>query len=1313
MSIQGIRSFDNAERQSIQFGTPLTLIVGQNGTGKTTIIECLRYATTGDLPPNSKGGAFIHDPKISAEKEVLAQVKLAFISTNGTQMICTRSMQLTIKKTARTFKTLEGQLMAMKGKERETVSSRCAELDQQIPLYLGASKAVLDYVIFCHQEDSLWPLAEPSTVKKRFDEIFEATKFTKALDNIKALRKEYATDIKLQEKETQHLKVEKERAEKAEKKAAGLKREIERYKEDTEVLQTEIDQVNAESSRLFESNREFQNILYKIQNLKHNRGTIEDNIKRVSHGLDKRAESNEELQSLLDNFESRTEERKRKIEDLQDQVDSERINIKEYRQKYNQAILTEGQLKAKQQTYNEQVERRNKFIKESVASFDLVGFDDLDNDLNEVGSSSVHSQFQSQLKDLLSDVNTRLERERNNAKSVENDFNKELQEATTKRLREENNRSNAKEIVRKTGQEIQDLKTDIDSVTTDEGTLSYEKSLLTEFEQKLKEGKTALESFDYDGEISKLNKQIGDLDNEVDELNKQLAISNQRSEDRAKLSLLNNDLKRKGSALQELVDKYTSAYKSTIGEASIDPATMENSVTQALKKAQSEVDELNEEAASTEKQMLQIDNELTMEQNSRERKEESVKSHKTEILSKLNLTSISDYPGKVKECEERYYKALEELSMGTSNSKLYENSIKVANKKNSCLHCRREFNDEEEKDGFIELMKSWLASQSHGGADSLQARVNRADQDLKACHEMGSLVEEVSKLTDTDIPQISGTIRELQQQRDSISQALDDVHEKQEQAKDRLSNVESLKRPTNDIARYKREISDLEHQVSEINEEVGDTMSGSVDNRSTTEIHKDITARNEEAKDHKRRLATLIEEREKHRSSVSYYQNKISSKQLDINKLEHALNDKTNKEKQVEYLKERITNAKKGINEANSNLEGIVEEEKSIRERMTQELRTCEQKIQSINDKYTSIHKAIKDYDYLSENIKQYENENRGVSKLEKCRMEVEDYSDRIQRAEERIESYTGKINDEEKALLDMKSHERSLRDNLELRRLEKELADTDKSISELEAKNAEHERDKFEEKSEKLRKKLARLNSEYSSKVGEIKQMGDQLGQVEDEIETEYKTVKDDYQKALIKFQTTTIANDDLGKYSKALDSAIMKYHSLKMEEINSIIDELWKKTYTGTDIDTIIIRSDQENSRGNRTYNYRVCMVKQDVELDMRGRCSAGQKVLASIIIRLALSECFGVSCGLIALDEPTTNLDAPNIESLACSLSSIIELRQSQKNFQLIVITHDEQFLAHMNASAHADHFYRVFRNSRQFSQIQRVPISRVME
>lgn len=62
---------------------------------------------------------------------------------------------------------------------------------------------------------------------------------------------------------------------------------------------------------------------------------------------------------------------------------------------------------------------------------------------------------------------------------------------------------------------------------------------------------------------------------------------------------------------------------------------------------------------------------------------------------------------------------------------------------------------------------------------------------------------------------------------------------------------------------------------------------------------------------------------------------------------------------------------------------------------------------------------------------------------------------------------------------------------------------------------------------------------------------------------------------------------------------------------------------------------------------------MTKDQVEMDMRGRCSAGQKMLASIIIRLALSDSFGQNCGILALDEPTNALDVENIDALASSL------------------------------------------------------------
>ena len=85
-----------------------------------TIIECLKYATTGEQPPNSRGGAFIHDPKIANEKEVKAQVKLRFFAANGQLMLTVRNLSVTLKKTGGvTMKTLENILsVAEKGSDK-------------------------------------------------------------------------------------------------------------------------------------------------------------------------------------------------------------------------------------------------------------------------------------------------------------------------------------------------------------------------------------------------------------------------------------------------------------------------------------------------------------------------------------------------------------------------------------------------------------------------------------------------------------------------------------------------------------------------------------------------------------------------------------------------------------------------------------------------------------------------------------------------------------------------------------------------------------------------------------------------------------------------------------------------------------------------------------------------------------------------------------------------------------------------------------------------------------------------------------------
>ena len=136
MSIQGIRSFgpNDTQKQIIQFFTPLTLILGPNGTGKTTVIEALKYITTGVMPPGSnRGGAFVHDPKYANEREVKAQVKLQFHDVSNKLTIVQRSMIATQKLKQITCKTLDGTITRRDAAgEKKSISSKCAEIDREV-----------------------------------------------------------------------------------------------------------------------------------------------------------------------------------------------------------------------------------------------------------------------------------------------------------------------------------------------------------------------------------------------------------------------------------------------------------------------------------------------------------------------------------------------------------------------------------------------------------------------------------------------------------------------------------------------------------------------------------------------------------------------------------------------------------------------------------------------------------------------------------------------------------------------------------------------------------------------------------------------------------------------------------------------------------------------------------------------------------------------------------------------------------------------------------------------------------------------------
>ena len=182
LKIQGFRSFGphKEDRAIMNFVKEnkeimsLILILGQNGCGKTTIIEVLRYVTTGDSPPGSdKGKSFIHDPKLAGENTVVAKTTLTFVGVDERRYRINRILQATQKAKNCTLKTVDNSIDWIKDDDSvANVSGKCADINKTGFIYLGVSKAVLNYVIFCHQEDSNWPLEEGSKVSMHFSRIY-------------------------------------------------------------------------------------------------------------------------------------------------------------------------------------------------------------------------------------------------------------------------------------------------------------------------------------------------------------------------------------------------------------------------------------------------------------------------------------------------------------------------------------------------------------------------------------------------------------------------------------------------------------------------------------------------------------------------------------------------------------------------------------------------------------------------------------------------------------------------------------------------------------------------------------------------------------------------------------------------------------------------------------------------------------------------------------------------------------------------------------------------------------------------------------
>ncbi|GAA6019292.1 hypothetical protein JCM8202_000967 [Rhodotorula sphaerocarpa] len=1306
LAIRGIRSFDDQEYAVMQFYSPLTVIVGHNGSGKTTIIECLKYAATGDLPPGAKGGAFVHDPHVAGTNVVMAQVKLRFNNVRKERMLVERRLQVTKKKTVSglSMKTLEGVISFVDAdqvdkKKRQTLSTKCANLDEEVPSQLGVSRAILQNVIFCHQEESNWPLSEPAALKKKFDDIFEASDYTKVLDEIKRIRKEQTVEIKVDKEKLAALKTDRDRAFKLRENLKKVSSQIAIKQTNYDELEGRIAKVVAENKSFFNQASKYQDIISKVETLRDRRKMHEDNLNDLLTGLRELPDSEQDLRNKINNHEAEVEKMRGERENTKNTLADEQDALAVYERKRSAAQTTHGRLQALKQRHQDLLEARKSLIRELAEKHEIPGYDH---------SLSDHEMqnFEEQLESSIVAQQRKLDRIKSEARAAESKLQDHISELKSNRAGDEQTKASIAEQIRAATSRIAGISRQLEATSTSVADIKLCESMLQEDRDRRAQLEEKVNTSDYSGQLRVKAREAKELEEERDELHAELAGLNSQANTRATLQLRRNEKRRKEEAINSLVDRHTATFRRLL-KSEPRPESMEAEVAAMIEAHDREV-ELAERASKEAARELQ-NVETSVEINRKRvrdltQRSQEAKARVAKALDHLDVgeKSVSEA---IAEAEEEVSHCTSEISGMQSINTFYDSILHKARHSGNCLGCNRGISPEELPD--LEIFVKRRKEQAPEQLLKLQQDLDGWEDQLATLKELVPVDLMYQRLVKEELPAAKEAAAKDEEQiapaRDRSKEQADRLAELQ----DTTRSLQTLKRAASDVLRLHRECDDVDREVLKLENELSATGSTAT----TEEIQDKLAAVGEQIRLVKASTDKIRAEQQTATSTLQSLSNTIHSRELELAQKQQEEKDRNALEgtqrdlrEQINTLEARTKELDQKLNEAIVPIRRAETELSTVRANFTRDETNASRLLQTYN-------KSVEQLDSNKREIASYEARG-GDAQLLKCERELEQHDAVIADAKKRVSQLQAQIARIDQNQADSKAILRNFQDNLRLRIERRALQEIENEIEGLDEHGARNAYVKFETQYTEQRNKQAELQSEQARLGGEVQTLENDEREKKEELEAEYKDIEEKYRRELITLKTTEMANQDLEKLMKALDGAIMRFHGLKMKEINDTIADLWTKTYQGTDIDKIMIKSDSEGKTTGaaRSYNYRVVMFKDQNEMDMRGRCSAGQKVLASIIIRLALAESFSLNCGIMALDEPTTNLDHDNIQALAASLNELIKERRAQANFQLIVITHDEGFLERLGGSGVLDKYWRVSRgDGGQVSTIERQRLS----
>ncbi|KRZ92593.1 putative aconitate hydratase, mitochondrial [Trichinella sp. T8] len=1277
MMIRGFRSFGLEEKgQTIKFQKPLTLIVGSNGSGKTTIIECLKYATIGILPPGGRGTIFIHDPKIANLPEVNAQVKLKFTDTLGATAVVSKSMTCYQRKNKMESRSLDGTIQRKINGQTTSVSMRCMDIEAEMVNLLGVSKPILDSVIFCHQEESNWPLSEPKLLKMKFDEIFSAVKchFESSPEN-KVQILECKTELK-------HLEQNKTKASEVKQALQSNELKLKSINDDLNVLNSELEKMKVYLENVTKVRQEIVELTTKLDNVKSQmqiHKATADSLRRGIGELFKGSES--ELDYEIATFEMKIQKEKESLSQLQLEIENNDEQLIGRCKQRDEIISHENKLKLEIEYWNGKLTEFDSQISVMCSKANIPN-----NYGNNVALQNIRKYCQSQadfLKTKEDEYSCRL-----------NELKQEISDVEIKKKSEEKNMSVLKEQIENSKNEIKKI----------EEQLLQSKTAVDELDALAEELKSVNEQIEVKNQFisaSRMKDEIEELTRfserkhtEINDLNNQLKKAKQHSAAEMQLDMWKREKATKLKAVEELMEKHekflSTHFKHTPNELLwlyVESKHVE------LTKLNAEMETLNSTVQNCTEQ-LNLNDEMIKE------KTNDLETYNKKIAAACD-GDPSSYNSVLLNVTENIAKLqLEKGNIGGTGF-LYKKYVKYLKKNPCCPVCHRDFPSSEIVDSVIDELNETitnLPNREQSLISNLRSQETRRDTLVG----LKPLFDIVQKLELQTIPDLEKERKLLIEKSESASQQLRQCEarckiadEEYRQASAILVDVITL----DSFLQYERSLCEKIAHQEEFLKASGMTMLSESLQQKIQDV-QNMLSENEAMLQLKRK------EQSKHRDVLQTLRDSAhhltEKKQRVLNQMQQSASLReleSSRRAELSRLETNFTNAEKQVEILGRQLNERTLELDSLRQNSAEILEPLKSGVENLTD-------SLRQLDHSADHLKQY-NAGKFESQLEQLKQKRMENEQIIHSLEMSKADTVNKLQIMQKDVVRAEMRRRDLHDLKKLLGEEaaqcRLAAEAHHLQTELDSKMVPSGETDFDTVNEEYCKKL-KISHELIGKKSELELTVDRLrGELESNM---YKDADVKWRDKMIAHVTLEHAQNDLYHYANALEQAIMQFHKIKMQEVNAILKDLWEAVYQGSDVDYIEIKSEedlQDNFGKRRNYNYRVVMHVGKEVLDMRGRCSAGQKVLASIIIRIALAEVFSTNCGFMTLDEPTTNLDSKNSANLARALVDLLRVRSLEKHFQLILITHDDSFVEQITRFWPVEVFYRVKKNDAGCSKL----------